>query len=378
MSLYRREFLKAVGAVAALSGCAASQNRSQRGSRPAVAPRRILILGGTGFIGPAIVGAARAAGHKLTLFNRGRSNPGLFPEVETIIGDRGTDLDRLRGRDWDAVIDTWSRFPSAVRAAAELLRERVPHYVFISTISVYKLGRDAIHEGSPLLHAEPPPPEDMDLRNYGPLKVLCEQAAMAAMPGRVTVVRPGVIAGPGDPTDRFTYWPVRMARGGDVLVPQGPDYRMQLIDVRDLAEWIVRAIEARHLGTYNAVGPEDPSLRSVLESVRGGVPGGSGARLIFVDGKWLEQNDVGGWGDFPLAVAGDSDSRGFAQVSAARALAKGLRFRSPADTAKDTLAWWQAQPEERRARKRPGLSPEREAELLRLWRDREKSPSKGA
>lgn len=364
MDICRREFLKALGAATVLAGCASSQTLSRK--EPAAAPKKILILGGTGFIGPAIVSAARARGHVLTLFNRGKSNPGLFPDVETIIGDRGTDMDRLRGRDWDAVIDTWSRFPSAVRAAAELLRERVPHYVFISTISVYKLGREPIDEGSPLLPTTPAPPEDMEMRNYGALKILSEQAVQAAMPERVTVVRPGVIAGPGDPTDRFTYWPVRLAAGGEVLIPDGPDYRMQLIDVRDLAAWILRAIEARHLGTYNAVGPEDPSLRAVLAACREGIPGS--ASLVPVDGKWLEKSDVGGWGDFPLVVAGDAENAGFAHVSAARALAKGLRFRSPAETAKDTLAWWSGQPEERRARKRPGLPVERGAELLKMWR----------
>jgi 2'-hydroxyisoflavone reductase len=366
MSFCRREFLKALGAATVLSGCAASRGLSKQ--EPASPPRRILILGGTGFIGPAIVAAARARGHVLTLFNRGKSSPGLFPDVETILGDRGTDLDRLRGRDWDAVIDTWSRFPSAVRAAAELLRERVPHYVFISTVSVYKLGREPIDEGSPLLPTTPAPSEDMELRSYGPLKVLSEQAVQAAMPERVTVVRPGVIAGPGDPTDRFTYWPVRLAAGGEVLIPDGPDSRMQFIDVRDLAAWILHAIEARHLGTYNAVGPGDPALRAVLESCRAGV--GGSARLVPVDGKWLEERDVGGWGDFPLVVAGDAENSGFAHVSAARAIAKGLRFRPPAETAKDTLAWWSSQPEERRARKRPGLGAERGAELLKLWRER--------
>lgn len=393
MNVHRRDFLQALGAGAlvgcagALAGCAGQSARAIAASKglPAALPdsatppprqgppRRILVLGGTGFIGPAIVAAARARGHTLTLFNRGKTNPQLFPDVETILGERGADLGKLAGRDWDAVIDTWGRYPSGVRAAAELLRERIGQYVFISTISVYKLGRDDIDEGSPLLPTEPPPPEDMDLLHYGPLKVLSERAAERAMPGRVTVIRPGVIAGPLDPTDRFTYWPVRLQRGGEILVPDGPDYRMQFIDVRDLAEWIVTTIEARRFGTFNAVGPAEPSLRSVLAACASGVTGSSPGRLVFADGAWLEKNDAGGWGDFPLVVAGDADNRGFAHVSAARALAAGLRLRSPALTARDTLAWWSSLPateHARRAAKRPGLSPEREAELLQRWHAR--------
>jgi 2'-hydroxyisoflavone reductase len=197
---------------------------------------------------------------------------------------------------------------------------------------------------------------------------LSEQAAEQAMPGRVTVVRPGVIAGPGDPTDRFTYWPVRLFRGGEVLVPGDPGYRMQFIDVRDLGQWLITAIEARHVGIYNAVGPTDPSLQSLLQQCHSSLA--STARLTAVDTKWLDAHDLGGWNDFPLVVSPDSPICGFAQVSAARAVAKGLRFRPPGVTAKDTLDWWNAQPAERRQKPRPGLTPEREAELLAHWHAR--------
>lgn len=368
-TLPRRDFLKALGSTAALAGCAAAQPTASRPPGKAPVPaKRLLILGGTGFIGPAIVAAARARGHRVTLFNRGKTNPHLFPDVETIVGDRTTDLGRLKGRTWDAVLDTWTRYPSAVREAAELLREQVGQYLFVSTISVYKLGREPLDERSAVLTTAEPPPENMDLHNYGPLKVRCEQAAAQAMPGRVTVVRPGVIAGPGDPTDRFTYWPVRLARGGEVLVPGDPGYRMQFIDVRDLGEWIITAVEARHFGVYNAVGPADPDLRSVLEDCRSGVA--SDARFAWVDDKWLEKNDAGDWNDFPLAVAPDSPICGFARVSATAAIDKGLRFRPLSVTAKDTLAWWNAQPAERREKPRPGLTPAREAELLKRWQQR--------
>ncbi len=376
INLPRRDFLKAVGATAALAGCATAQPvpAGLPGADPGRASaRRILILGGTGFIGPAIVQAARARGHAVTLFNRGKTNPGLFPDVETIVGDRKTDLGRLGGRSWDAVLDTWTRYPSAVREAAELLRDKVGQYLFVSTISVYKLGREPISEDSAVLTTPEPPPEDMDLRNYGPLKVRCEQAAEAAMPGRVTVVRPGVIAGPGDPTDRFTYWPVRLGRGGEVLAPGDPGYRMQLIDVRDLGEWIITAVESRHFGIYNAVGPADPDLRTVLTACHTGVA--STARLVFVDDKWLEKNDAGDWNDFPLVVSPSSPIAGFARVSAARARSLGLRFRPLATTARDTLAFWNAEPAERRAKPRPGLTPEHEAELLKRWHERASAPS---
>lgn len=371
IELPRRDFLKAVGATAALAGCATARPvpGGQPGTEPGRAPaRRILVLGGTGFIGPAIVKAARARGHAVTLFNRGKTNPGLFPDVETIVGDRKSDLGRLGGRSWDAVLDTWTRYPSAVREAAELLRDKVAQYLFISTISVYKLGREPLSEDSAVQMTSEPPPEDMDLRNYGPLKVRCEQAAEAAMPGRVTVVRPGVIAGPGDPTDRFTYWPVRLARGGEVLVPGDPGYRMQLIDVRDLGEWIITAVESRHFGIYNAVGPAEPELRTVLSACHAGVS--STARFVWADDKWLEKNDAGDWNDFPLVVSPNSPIAGFARVSAARALAKGLRFRPLATTARDTLDFWNAEPAERRAKSRPGLTPEHEAELLKRWHER--------
>ncbi len=365
-NLPRRDFLKALGATAGLAGCAASHPTTQeRSGALHPTPKRILILGGTGYIGPAIVSAARARGHAVTLYNRGKTNPHLFPEVEKILGERQADLNRLRGRSWDAVIDTWTRYPSAVRAAAELLRDQVGQYLFVSTISVYKLGREPIDESSAVMTPSEPPPENQDLRNYGPLKVLSEQAAEQAMPGRVTVVRPGVIAGPGDPTDRFTYWPVRLARGGQVLAPGDPEYRMQFIDVRDLGEWIITAIEARHVGTYNAVGPAEPELRTVLQACHSGVA--SSGQLVFVDDKWLEQNSAGDFNDFPLAVPGDSPISGFARVSATRAMQKGLRFRPVGVTAKDTLDWWNAQPAERRAKPRPGLTAEREAELLSRW-----------
>ena len=374
MPLRRRDLLAGLAAGAALSACGGAAPRaSSAASPPAEAPpprsKKILVLGGTGFAGPPIVQTARARGHTVTMFNRGKTNPGLFPDVETILGDRTTQLDLLRGREWDAVIDTWAPGPTLVTRAAELLRDHVAHYVFLSTISVYKLGKEPIDETSPVL---PLPPgftlgvaHKFDPAAYGPLKALAEQAAETAMPGRATSVRSGVIAGPGDPTDRFTYWPERMARGGEMIAPGAPDDRLQVIDVRDLGAWLVTAVEQGHMGIYNAVGPDDPSLGAVLDAVRGAT--GPDARLTWIDTAWLTKNEAAGWDSFPLAVGKDDEQSGFGHVSAARAIAKGLRFRSPGETARDALAWWRAQPEARRAEKHQGIAPEREAELLQRW-----------
>jgi 2'-hydroxyisoflavone reductase len=369
MRLLRRDLLKGLGSGVALAACNAPA------AHPAVAPpslpspKRVLVLGGTGYAGPPIVAAARAHGHAVTLFNRGKTNPGLFPDVETILGDRLTQLDLLKGRDWDAVIDTWAPGPTLVSRAAELLKDHVGHYVFLSTISVYKLGKDAIDESSPVLTLPPglalKDIHKIDETVYGPLKALAEQAAESAMPGRATSVRAGVIAGPNDPTDRFTYWPARMARGGEMIAPGAKDDRMTFIDVRDLGEWIVRAVEEHTFGVYNTVGPTTPALGAVLEEIRSGV--GSDARFVWMDKAWLDENKAGGWDDFPLAVPSTADDAGFGKVSCARAIAKGLRFRPVGETAKDTLAWWNAQPEARRSQKRPGLTSEREAELLQRW-----------
>jgi 2'-hydroxyisoflavone reductase len=358
----RRALLKGLAASLALSACSRFKSSSAR-------PRRVLILGGTGFVGPAIVTAALARGHVLTLFNRGKTQPGLFPGVETILGDRIVSLDSLRGRKWDAVIDTWGPGPTLVRRAAELLRDQVNQYVFLSTISVYKLGRDSLDESSPVLPLPPGvevgKPLKIDVSTYGPLKALAEQAAEAAMPGRTTRIRAGLIVGPGDPSDRFLYWPLRLQRGGEVLVPGVASDPMQFIDVRDLAQWIVSTIENQRSGLYNVVGPSEPTIGAVLARMQAGL--GSSARLTWVPSAWLAANQAGDWEDFPVAVAADSPTSGFARVSAARALALGLRFRSPGETAKDTLAWWHAQPAERQRQPRPGVGEAREAELLARW-----------
>ncbi|HUL60163.1 MAG TPA: NAD-dependent epimerase/dehydratase family protein [Anaeromyxobacteraceae bacterium] len=324
----------------------------------------MLILGGTGFLGPAIVEVARARGHVLTLFNRGKTHPGLFPDLEQLHGDRDGKLDALRGRSWDAAIDTSGYVPRIVKMSADLLAPAVARYLFVSTISVYEEDVPAGSDETAKLQALPEPGSEDVPKHYGALKVLCERAVEQALPGRAAVVRPGLIVGPGDPTDRFTYWPVRLDRGGEVLAPGEGGDPVQVIDVRDLAAFLVSLTERADTGTYNAVGPaRATTVREMLEACRTGT--GSTARLTWVPWKFLDGEKVAPWSDMPAVVP--AAESGLAQVSIARALAKGLSFRTVADTARDTLAWWKGQPEERRAKLRAGLSPQREAEVLARW-----------
>jgi 2'-hydroxyisoflavone reductase len=378
MTVTRRTFLQ--GASSLLFACGA---RSTTGGGPlprppqppspppaAPAPKQLLILGGTQFLGPSIVEAALARGHTVTLFNRGKTNPHLFPDLEKLHGDRDGKLDALKGRSWDAVIDTSGYVPRIVKMSAELLAPSVGHYLFISTISVYAdpvpVGADV---GAPL--ATIPDPTNEDVRaNYGALKALCEQAAEAAMPGRVATVRPGLIVGPGDPTDRFTYWPVRMERGGDVLAPGDGRDPVQFVDVRDLGAWIVALAEQRTAGVFHATGPDTTlTMKELLGACARAA--GTTPTLTWVPAAFLEQQNVSPWMDMPVWVPGTGDSAGFARLNASKAIAAGLRFRPAEDTARATLTWWRSEPEERRrAQLRAGLAPEREGQVLAEWRKR--------
>lgn len=337
-------------------------------------PMRILVLGGTGFLGPALVRDAQARGHKLTLFNRGKTNPHLFPDLEQIHGDRKVDLAGLKGREWDAVIDTSGYAPAVVRRATEALKDSVGHYVFISTISVYdKPPPGGVDETGAVGKLADETIEKVSGETYGPLKALCEREAERGFPGRTTNVRPGLIVGPDDPTDRFTYWPVRLDRGGEILAPgDAAGDRVQVIDVRDLAAWTVTAVEKRHVGVYNAVGPRDPvAIGGFLEAgCKAIAPGG--CRLTWVPAAFLEKHKVEAWSDLPVWVPSNGEEGGMARVDCRRAIERGLAFRPLGDTFRDTLAWWKAQPAERRAKTRGGLTPEREAEVLALWRAEKK------
>ena len=327
---------------------------------------RLLILGGTVFLGRHLVDAALARGHAVTTFTRGQHSAELPPAVERLRGDRDGDLAALRGRRWDAAIDTSGFLPRVVGASAELLADTVGHYTFISSVSAYRdFSAPGMDERAPVATLEDPHVEEVTGDTYGALKALCEQTAEAALAGRVLVVRPGLIVGPYDPTDRFTYWPHRVARGGEVLAPGRPDRPVQFIDARDLANWIIRMAEAGRVGTYNATGPAAPlAMGRLLEECR--AASGGDATFTWVGDEFLLAQEVGVWMDLPLWIPESAaDHAGFLAVSCGRAIAAGLTFRPLRETVRDTLAWDAARPADHDWK--AGLRPEREAELLAAW-----------
>lgn len=328
---------------------------------------KLLIIGGTKFLGRAIVEAALTNGHELTLFNRGSTNPDLFPHVEKLRGDRDGDLAPLNGRTWDAVIDTCGFVPRVVEKSAERLKDQVEHYTFISTISVYsndvytKPGTD---ENGPLAHLEDETTEVITGDTYGGLKVLCEEAVDAAFLGRSLIVRPGLIVGPHDPTDRFTYWPVKAARSGDVLAPPA-DAPVQIIDVRDLAEWIVRMVEQRKTGEYNATGPNYTLTFGTVLDTCSQAAEGRGAVVIHADEEFLLDHEIQPWNDLPLWLP--TSHAGMSQINVDKAVRDGLTFRALSDTVRATLAWYKTA----RGLETPlkaGIAPEREGEILAAWK----------
>jgi 2'-hydroxyisoflavone reductase len=327
---------------------------------------KILILGGTRFLGRTLVEEGRAAGHEITLFNRGQSNPDLFPDVEQIHGDRDGGLDALAGRRWEAAIDTCGYVPRVVRASAEFLAGAVEHYTFISSASVYAEpllpGTD---ENRPVATMSDETVEEITGETYGPLKALCEAAAAEAVGGRALNVRAGLIVGPHDQSDRFTYWPARIARGGEVLAPASPNYAVQFIDVRDLARWILAATEARLTGPFNVTGPAQPlPLGQLFNTCR--AVAGSDARFTWVDEAFLTAHEIAPYMELPLWVP--VEFGGFNAFNIDKALAAGLAFRPVEDTVRDTLAWADGRPPDYVWR--GGLAAEKEAMLLDEWRKR--------
>lgn len=324
----------------------------------------VLIIGGTRFLGRHLVQAALQRGYHVTLFNRGQTNPELFPEVEKLRGDRAVDLSALAGRRWDAVIDTCGYRPRDVRASARALADAAGHYSFISTISVYEdLSPPDVDEDSPLgWLSGGETVEEVTAEVYGPLKARCEEAVQEALPGRALILRPGLIVGPHDPSFRFTYWPQRAAQGGEVLAPGPPGRMVQFIDVRDLAEWNLDLIEDMRTGVFNVTGPAQPvSMGVILDLCR--EAGDSEATYTWVDEGFLVDEGVGPYVELPLWIPGQDD-----RVRIDRALNLGLNLRPIAETIRDTLAWSHTLPPD--APRRAGLAPDREAELLALWRSR--------
>ena len=323
---------------------------------------KLLILGGTVFLGRHTVEAALARGHEVTLFNRGQRNPELFPDVEKLRGNRDGDLAALQGRRWDAVIDPSGYVPRLVTDSARLLADAVEHYTFVSSLSAYASFADANqNEDAPLATMDDPTIEQITWETYGPLKVLSEQAAQSAIPGRVAVIRPGLIVGPHDPTDRFTYWPVRVAKGGAVLAPAPADYPVEFTDVRDLAAWMVRVAEQCIPGVFNASGPgEAATLDGLLESSQ--EISGSDARFVWADEAFLQKNEVQPWSQLPLWIGNGPEYDGFSRYDCSRAIAAGLTFRPVTETVADTLEWAATRPADHTWR--AGLTAEREAELI--------------
>jgi 2'-hydroxyisoflavone reductase len=413
MSFTRRQFIAslssslAAASLPALSTAAASAPDATRSLR-------ILILGGTGFLGPFCTESALARGHKLTHFNSGRTEerrrgagrPSLVPAgVEQLYGNRDPNktaddrrsegsanaqkdpnspkgLTQLQGRKWDAVIDTSGYFPRMVKASAELLASNVKQYVFISSISVYKDNSVPGYDETAELHTlKDPTTEEMgkNYENFGGGKALCEKAAETAMPGRVTNIRPGYIVGPRDTSARFIYWPVRVSLGGTIAVPGRPNDPIQIIDVRDLADWIIHCIEGNVVGVYNATGPARPlSMQAMLEAIQEGI--GSKSSFTWIENSFLHARGILE-GQFPLHAPPTGETAGFHRCSIARALAKGLKFRPVSDTAKATLDWYKSLPDNVKAGVAPqfaataGQEPwlDVEKKLLKDWEGREKA-----
>jgi 2'-hydroxyisoflavone reductase len=326
---------------------------------------RLLILGGTVFLGRALTDAALARGHAVTHFNRGRSGPAATG-VETIIGDRVENLALLDALGFDAVADTCGYLPQGVRRSAERLRDKASRYLFVSSISVYeRFDHAGVAEDAPVAAPLDPVPDAMTWDRYGALKAMCEASVREVFAGRALIVRPGLIAGPHDPTDRFTYWPHRVALGGRVAAPERASLAIQYIDVRDLAEWMIALLERGAAGTFNATGmPGGATMGDLLESCRHA--SASDARFEWIDAAFLAAHGARHWTQMPLQVPADDPSmRGFAKVSVARALAAGLRFRPLAQTVADTLAWSRTRPPDHRWQ--AGLGAEEERALLESW-----------
>lgn len=341
---------------------------------------KLLIIGGTRFVGRHLVETALARNHEITLFNRGTHQSTTPKNVETIQGDRNRDLSRLKGRSWDAVVDTCGYLPRSVKAAAEVLSDSVNSYVFISSVSVYAdVSVAGVDESAPLAtltNEQVTEAEAVDAsgqtsgvsygKMYGGLKALCEQAAEAVMPNRVLNVRPGLIVGPDDYTDRFTYWVVRVARGGEVLAPDRPNRFVQFIDVRDLAEWIVKALENKATGIYNANGlPHTVMMEKLLDEC--GLASKSDASFTWVTEEFLLAENVVPWSEMPLWLPESAapHMKGFMFISSEKAVAAGLTFRPLKETIKDTLTWYKSNciDEDLKA----GLDRDKEERVLRKW-----------
>jgi 2'-hydroxyisoflavone reductase len=366
----RRRVLKGALLATAAYAAAGLPHASAAPARTAKAasPLRILILGGTGFIGPHMVREALARGHEVELFNRGRTNEDLFPQLKTYIGDRDGKLDALEGGEWDGVIDNSGYVPRHVADSARLLADAASQYLFVSSISAYASFAIANEEYSPLATMPDETVEEVTNETYGAMKALCEKRAAEEFGAeRVTIIRPTYICGPGDPTDRYTYWPVRSSRGGEMLWPGTPDDPIQIIDARDLAAFTVDCLEQRITGPYNTATPAGAfTMGALLADCQAVIE--AEVTPVWADADFLDRQGLLETGEIPIWSPTEGEYGKAALVSAERAHAAGLRNRPTRETARDTLRWWQTLPPERTQSLRAGLSPERETALLADWR----------
>ena len=327
---------------------------------------RVLMLGGTGFIGPHTIEALRRGGHRITLFNNDKESAKKFPDLESLFGDRDGKIEALGGREWDVVIDNSGYVPRHVRLTADALKDRVGHYLFVSSISAYTdLSKPGIDENYPLATLKDPGVEKVTDETYGGLKAACENAVRAVYGSRCTILRPTYIVGPGDPTDRFTWWPVRVSQAGEMLAPGTSGDPVQFIDVRDLAEFTAACAEHRHSGDFNLCNPpRSVSMGQLLNSSR--KISRAGTRFVWVDEKFIEAQKFQG-NEIPIWSPTVGEFAGASLVESARAVAKGLKFRSLDATVRDTLAWHATRPSERREKLRAGLTQDQERALLAKW-----------
>ena len=330
---------------------------------------KLVVLSGTVFLGRHLVDSALRRGHEVTIFTRGKSNPDVYPEVEKLQGNRDGNMEALEGRTWDAVLDTSGYIPRIVKASADLLAPAAKLYCFISTISVYAdFSRPNFDEDTALGTTPDETVEEVTGATYGPLKVLCEKAVQEAFPGRALIVRPGLIVGPLDHTDRFSYWPRRIAQGGEVLAPGDGNDPVQIIDGRDLADWTISMVEKGATGVYNATGPAAPlAIKEVVDQCLDTT--GSGADITWVSAEFLKEKGVTPWGDLPSWIPAEGPLAYMQSADVRRAVDNGLTFRPLSETILDTLAYLAGRPSGPDLK--AGLTRDREKELLAEWHSRQ-------
>ena len=385
MSTSRRDFVQLSILAGGAVGLGLAKNAGAEGEGPGTAPKKlkILVLGGTGLIGPPMVEYAIARGHEVTLFNRGKTNVDLFPGLEKLKGDRNDDISAIeaevtKGRRWDAVIDNTSSIPRWVTESANLTKDSADYYLYTSSISAYADSStpDADETApvgtiSPEDEAKVLTTKDITGENYGPLKARCEAEARKAYGDeRACVVRPGLIVGPGDYSDRFSYWPVRINKGGEVMAPGDPTDPVQFIDSRDLGEWYIRLVEGKVTGDFNGVGPRSQmSMAGMLYGIRATVD--NEINFTWVPADFLEEHEVAPWMHMTVWVPPVGDYAGFSTSNIDRALTAGLTFRPLADTAVATMEYWNSRDDERNAAPKAGCPAELEEKVLQAWHAKE-------